>query len=75
MNVNKVHGINTFALPQWNTLPPLLRCYARAGWYQGSLFFAMAGKKGIPFPPLFWVNVEYRLTPPDRNPYLPTLAT
>lgn len=43
MNALQLHGINTFALPQWSSLPPLLRCYARAGWYQGSVFFTIAG--------------------------------
>ncbi|OAP62357.1 hypothetical protein AYL99_04560 [Fonsecaea erecta] len=37
-----VHGLNTFSLPAWTSLPALLRCYAKAGWYQGSVFFGIA---------------------------------
>ncbi|KIX95974.1 uncharacterized protein Z520_08229 [Fonsecaea multimorphosa CBS 102226] len=36
-----VHGLNTFSLPAWTSLPALLRCYAKAGWYQGSVFFGI----------------------------------
>ncbi|KAJ9602396.1 hypothetical protein H2200_013251, partial [Cladophialophora chaetospira] len=36
-----VHGLNTFSLPPYRSLPPLLLCYAKAGWYQGSAFFSI----------------------------------
>jgi len=36
-----VHGLNTFDLPPFASLPALLRCYAKAGWYQGSAFFGL----------------------------------
>ncbi|OCT46599.1 hypothetical protein CLCR_02165 [Cladophialophora carrionii] len=36
-----VHGVNTFSLPPFRSLPALLACYAKAGWYQGSAFFTM----------------------------------
>jgi len=36
-----VHGLNTFSLPPYQSLSPLLRCYAKAGWYQGSAFFTL----------------------------------
>jgi hypothetical protein len=37
----QLKGFDTFSLPPYKALSPLLRCYAKAGWYQGSGFFAM----------------------------------
>lgn len=39
----QVKGLDIFSSPQWSTLPKLLPAYARVGWYQGSVFFTMAG--------------------------------
>ncbi|RVX67416.1 hypothetical protein B0A52_08769 [Exophiala mesophila] len=38
-----VKGFEIFASPTWKSLPKLLFAYARVGWYQGSVFFAIAG--------------------------------
>jgi len=43
-------GLEIFALPEWKGLPTLLRCYAKAGWFEGSVFFAIASESSPPFP-------------------------
>jgi len=38
-----VFGLGMFSNPKWSSLPNLLYAYARVGWYQGSVFFTIAG--------------------------------
>jgi hypothetical protein len=37
-----------FSNPKWSSLPNLLYAYARVGWYQGSVFFTIAGTFDFP---------------------------
>jgi len=48
--VSQAHGIQTFSDPRWKSLPSLLECYAKSGWYQGSVFFLISGTSLSPFP-------------------------
>ncbi|KIW30444.1 uncharacterized protein PV07_06186 [Cladophialophora immunda] len=60
-----VHGLNTFALPPWSSLPALLRCYAKAGWYQGSVFFGIAALFTFQLAqrdPATWTAVDRAIT-------------
>ncbi|EXJ75682.1 uncharacterized protein A1O5_00189 [Cladophialophora psammophila CBS 110553] len=60
-----VHGLNTFALPAWTSLPALLRCYAKAGWYQGSVFFSIAALFTYQLSqrdPATWTTIERAIT-------------
>ncbi len=43
LTANKVFGLGMFSNPKWSSVPSLLYAYARVGWYQGSLFFTIAG--------------------------------
>ncbi|KAH0836090.1 hypothetical protein AYO21_02730 [Fonsecaea monophora] len=56
-----VHGLNTFGLPAWSALPALLRCYAKAGWFQGSVFFSIAALSTYQLSqrdPAAWTGVD-----------------
>lgn len=38
-------GLDQFKHPSLSQLPGLLRAAVKVGWYEGSVFFAIAGKK------------------------------
>ncbi|KEF51050.1 uncharacterized protein A1O9_12900 [Exophiala aquamarina CBS 119918] len=54
-------GLKVFALPEWKGLPTLLRCYAKAGWFEGSVFFAITSLYTYQLsqiPPSQWTSID-----------------
>jgi hypothetical protein len=62
-SISQSKGLEQFKHPSLSQLPILLRTAVKAGWYEGSVFFLIAGKSpsyiSLPIPPpLTLINIQ-----------------